>query len=85
MNRDSLTNMSPDDAARASMKVIDTMQSMPPEQQIAGAAATFTLLCERLGVAPQDAYSVVTNIMSNADSDRRPEFRAVKNYLESEV
>lgn len=83
MNRDRLINMSSLDAARSTMAVVDALQDFTPEKQLTALAAGFMLACEHHGVAPQDMFQVTTNLMHFADG-QRPEFRAVKAYMQNE-
>lgn len=84
MNRDKLTNANPREVANAAMTVIDRLQTLQAEVQIAGTAATFVLLCEHLGITPSDVFAITTNVMNHAEG-RRPEFAAVAQYLENEL
>lgn len=84
MNRDKLSNLKVRKAANAAMLVIDTMQQLPPEEQIAGLAAAFLLLADRVKMSPQEMFSFTTSIMNHADG-RRPEFAAVAQYMDMEL
>lgn len=84
LNRD-LMNMVPvKEAAVSTMRVIDTLQDLPPHLQVVAIVATFKLVTERFGIEPQDAFTVTDNIMNHAQG-RRVEFDAVRMYLENEV
>lgn len=83
-DRDLMVNANLRHVANASVAVIDRLQAYAPHEQIAGAAASFILMCEHFGVSPQDAFATATNIMNQAEG-RRAEFEAVRLYLENEV
>lgn len=82
-DRDMFTNIPVKNAAVATMRVVDALQDNQPHEQVAALAAAFVLACERHGIEPQDAFAVSTNIMNHADG-RRPEFIAVRQYMEHE-
>jgi len=84
MNRDKLTSINVRKAANASMVVIDALQKLPPEEQVAGMASAFLLLADHINLTPQEMFSVTTSIMNHADG-RRPEFAAVAQYMEMEL
>jgi hypothetical protein len=80
-----MLNMIPvNEAAVSTMRVIDAVQDLPPEHQVVAITSAFKLLAERFNVAPQDAFTITSNIMNNAEG-RRPEFEAVKAYLQHEL
>jgi len=72
-------------AARASMSVIDRLQTYQPGEQIASLAGTFKLMAERFGIDPADAFQAVEHMMRDADRRLTPEFGAVKLYMEGEL
>lgn len=84
-DRDRLNMVNMTHAARATVTVIDAIQALPPEEQIAGITAAFKLLTERFEVSPQDAFDVANNIMHHADGGRRVEFKAMRAYMEGEL
>lgn len=84
MNLDKLTNIPTRQAANATMSIIDCVQRLQPEERPVALAASFLLLAERLDVPAQDLFTYSTNIMNHADG-RRPEFKAVADYLENEL
>ena len=80
-----LMNMAPvKDSAVATMRVIDAVQDLPPHLQVIALTASFKLLIDRYGIDAQDAFTVTDNIM-NAAAGTRPEFAAVRMYLENEL
>lgn len=83
-NRDKLTNISVKAAANAAMVLLNAAQDLPAEEQVAAGAAFFTLICERFDIHPADAQAYITNIMHHAEG-RRPEFAAVRMYMENEI
>lgn len=83
-NRDRMVNASAGAVAHAAMSVLDAVQTRPPEAQVLGAAAFFITACERFGVPAQDAFTAVTNLMNDREG-RKPEFAAVRLYMENEL
>lgn len=84
LDRDALNNADVGDVANCAMAIINATQDMRPQNQVTGLAAAFLLVCERFGVSAQDAFAVISNIMNHADG-RRPEFAAVKQFMEEEL
>lgn len=82
-DRDALANINPRKAATSAMSVIDALQDYLPHEQVAGLCAVFSLLADRYGVRLPDAMEVVNNVMTFADG-RRPEFKAVEQYMREE-
>jgi len=85
MDRDKLNGIAVRKAATTTFAVIDAVQERPPEAQIFGIAAAFRLLSERLGIEPQDAMTVVGNVLASSETGDRVEFDAVRDYLANEV
>lgn len=84
LDRDNLNATNLRGACRASMAVIDVLQNHPPHEQVAGLGACFVLLAEHHAVPLQDAMVAIQNMMKDADG-RRPEFKAVGDYLRHEL
>ncbi|MCG7628368.1 hypothetical protein MHM88_11170 [Epibacterium sp. MM17-32] len=83
-NRD-LMGMAPaTESATSTMRVIDAVQDLPPHLQLIAITATFKLMIERFGVPAQDAFTITDNLM-NDQAGKRPEFAAVRMYMENEV
>lgn len=70
-------------AARAAMTVADAIQDLPAEEQVAGLACAFKLCAERYGLNVPDTLTVSGNIINTVDG-KRPEFRALAEYMEKE-
>lgn len=83
-NRDLMNMAGVKESATATMRVIDAAQDLPPHLQLIAITATFQLMIDRFGVPAQDAFTVADNIMHSAQG-KRPEFAAVRMYLENEV
>ena len=84
LSRDYFNNVGVDRVAGATMGVIDRVQSLSPDLQVAALAASFLMICERYDIPAQDVFTVVNNIMNHAEG-RRPEFAAVRQYMEEEL
>lgn len=83
-NRDLLTNAPPSVVAEGTMRLLDRMQDMKPEVQIACAATVFLALTKRLGIEPQDAFVTVKNMLATKEGERN-EFYAVEAYCREEL
>ena len=84
LDRDLFNNASVGAVANCAMAIINVTQDMRPQNQIAALAAAFLLVCERHDMHAPDAFAVITNIMNHAEG-RRPEFAAVRQYMEEEL
>lgn len=84
INLDKINNAQPADVAKSNFVVIDRLQSFEPHIQVLGLAATFLILAERFGVDAQTIFTVTKNLM-NSKEGLRPEFVAVKDYVENEI
>lgn len=82
-NPDVFGNVPARESAQAAMSVIDALQQFRPEVQLAGLAAAFKLAAERFDCRPTDAFTVSGNLMNDVEG-KRPEFRAVAEYMEKE-
>lgn len=84
---DELNNAPGQEAAIASMDVIDRLQSHweNPGVQVIGICATFLMLCEHFGITPQEAFQVTQNCMNDTNGRYVPEFRAVRDYVRNEL
>jgi len=70
----------------AAMQVVDSLQRFPSETRALGLAVSFLLLCSRYHVDPRRVLGMASNLMNHDDgTTMRPEFRAVRNYLEEEM
>lgn len=84
LNQDDLNNIQVAEAANASMALLLVLQDMPAHTQVASIASMFLLIMERYGFNPQDAFSVINNIMNHAEG-RRPEFKAIAQFMREEL
>jgi hypothetical protein len=85
-NRDKMANAPRHRVAAAAVGTIDGVQNFEKAVQPLGMAAAFILLCEQLGVEPQDAFTMAKNVMVFRDSkNTTPEFMAVRDYIKHEV
>lgn len=86
MNKDKLNAIDAAAVATAAATVIDAVQDMEPERQIAGVTAAFKILVDHLKVDPQDVMTVVGNIISdNTGPGKRVELDAVADYMRGEL
>lgn len=73
------------EVSTGAMVVIDALQQKDKEVQVVAAAATFILLCERYKIDEAEAFRIAQRVMLNTDAIYRPEFEAVRSYLEYEL
>lgn len=79
-NRDLMTLAGVKPSATSTMRVIDSVQDLPPHLQVIAITASFKLLIERFGVDAQDAFTITDNIMNHAEG-RRAE-RGMKSIID---
>jgi hypothetical protein len=84
-DRDFFHSMSTKAAARATIKVLDAVQYVRPEEAIAGLSAAFLLITERYGVSAQTAFLAASNMMNHHDHRGASEFDAARSYLDADV
>jgi len=85
MNLDKLNHACRADVQQAAFATINNLQDEAVETQVAALSSAFVLLAQRLGVKPQQLWSVASNIMHDADSKMRPEFAAIREYMAEEL
>lgn len=85
MNRDKMTNASPQEVAQATMWCIDRLQDFPAAIQSVVAAVLFLEVCDAHGVNPYDVATVAKNMMADTIHGQRPEFRALRLYAKHEL
>jgi hypothetical protein len=78
---DRLTNVSMRQTREAAVRVVDAVQVLLPEEQIAGSAAFFLLLCDELGYEPREALQVAANVLTGAKGRNETHFRGLRDYL----
>jgi hypothetical protein len=84
-DRDLFNSLSTKSAAQSTIAVLDRVQLLRPEEQIAGLAAAFLLISDRYKVPAQDAFLAASNMMRHHDDRGRSEFDAVRSYLDADV
>lgn len=75
----------PSKVAQVTLGVLNSLQNWTPEEQVLGAAAVFLHLADFWHVPPQDVFVAAANIMSSKDGATRPEFRAIRPYMDNEL
>ncbi|SKA17514.1 hypothetical protein SAMN02745126_03981 [Enhydrobacter aerosaccus] len=85
LDRDLLHSLPTIKAARATINILDRIQFLSPEEQIAGACAAFMLICEGYKFPAQDAFAATKNMMAHHDDRGRSEFDAARSYLDADV
>lgn len=88
IDRDRLVNADRLTVARLCVLLFDRIQAHDNyEEQILALAAAFLLMCEAAGIAAQDAFTAVKNLMADPLHADRIEhrFAAMKYHLETEL
>lgn len=82
-SRDRLTNADHGAVASGVMRIVDAFQNERKEVQVAASGILFHLVCERYGLSPRDAHTVISNIMEHS-AGRRKEYTAARMYMQNE-
>jgi hypothetical protein len=88
IDRDRIVNADRTTVARLCVLLFDRIQTHSNyEEQILALAAAFLLMCEACGIAAQDAFTAVKNLMADPLHADRIEhrFAAMKYHLETEL
>lgn len=80
-----LANASSKRVARASFLVLDQLQATAPHERPLAAAAVFLLICERYGMAAQDVFVAIKNLLNDERHGGQEQFRAIRAYVEHEM
>ena len=85
ISRDSIMNSSRTATAHGVMKVLDTIQNMPKEQQVVTSACLFALFAEYYGneASPTELLNLADRLMRDAEG-YRTEFAAARQYMAHE-
>jgi hypothetical protein len=81
---DTLAAVSAAKVGPAAMSLVDAMQRFRPEEQAAGFAVSFLILCKKLRVHPGTVLSVAERIIE-VEGKKIPEIRAALAYIENEI
>lgn len=85
--RDQLGNGDASRVSQAAFAVIDALQAredLLPGELLGAITATFVLVMEATGFPASDALGLTRNLMAD-ELGRKPEFKAVTDYLTEEV
>lgn len=87
VNKDQFNFMDTQQAATAAFSVIDAVQKLDRQYQVASVAVCFLLVCERFDVDPRWAMEHVTKVMKSNEDTRywSREFTAIAEYMEKEL
>lgn len=83
-NRDTFANVSVQEAATATMSIIDSIQDLGAGVQQAAITAAFLAVTKHNNISPLDAFEITNNVINHAQG-KRPEFAAVDMYVEKEL
>ena len=79
-----LTNVDAKQAGQAAFRAINALQTLTPEQQVAGLAVAFQLLSRRFEVHMGTVLTVANNLVDHA-LHRTPELGATFDYINQEI
>jgi hypothetical protein len=85
MDRDLLHMASAKRTANATLGVLNALQNWTREEQLLASAIVFLNLADFWQVSAQDAFTAATNMLNDKDGKVRPEFGAVRPYMEGEL
>lgn len=85
MNLDHMVNAPSKAVATAAIQLVDRLQDHPPAVQSVACAVLFLAVCDRHGLNPQDVFTVAGNMTADTIHGERPEFRALRLYVEHEL
>jgi hypothetical protein len=93
MNRDRFTTISPQRAAAVAFRAVDAVQDLTPEDQQAGIAVLFLMLCRRHRLTPREVTEAIEQAGRRIEDAMRPSaddkpgdiVRALRMYLKEEL
>lgn len=72
--------------ASHAVQILDQLQMLPTSRDQAHAlSVTYSLLLEELGLDPRQELARVGRMLHTLDAKMRPEFEAVRDYIEGEL
>lgn len=78
-------NVSSHRAVMSAYAALDSIQGLPPAEQVAGAAVLFTALCDRLALDPSQLIDASRRRLKDDDNFVRVEVRALYEYVAKEL
>lgn len=84
INRDLLVSADAARVCNSAMAVIDRLQDFTPEEQMLGLTAAFMLLAKHQKQNPGELFLITDNVVNGVEG-KRPEFRAVEQYMRDEL
>lgn len=72
------------EVSNTTMSIIDAIQDYPTRAQVPAVCAAFVLMLEAADVDAFDALAMSKNIINAADG-KRPEFKAIADYIDNEL
>lgn len=85
MNKDILNSMSSHKVQTSAFKLLDAVQRLPNEEQLAAACFMFLLISKRYALDPRQMMHWSERVFKDSLSEGRGEqARAIINYLEGE-
>lgn len=80
-----LSTTSAHDAVTAAYAAVSAIQTMPPAQQVAGAAVLFVALCEVLNLDRSEVMNKAQRMTLVADSYYTTTVRSLREYIKQEI
>lgn len=93
INRDSLNTLSPQRATQVAFRAIDAIQDLSPEEQSAGIAVLFLMLCKRNRLTPREVSEVLEQsgrriedaLQASLNDKPGDVMRALRMYLKEQL
>lgn len=80
-----LPNVSAHKAVMSGYAALDSIQGLPPAEQVAGAALLFTAMCDVCGLDPSQLINASLRRLKDDDNFVYSEVRALNEYIKREV
>lgn len=78
-------NLPAANGAHAAYRLVDTLQGLTPEEQLAGTAILFVNVADLFGMPVPDVVQAVRNMTTDPKHGERDEFRALRLYVQGEL
>ena len=82
---DALNSVTADRAAQVAFGIIDSLQALPPAEQVAGASMLFQALLRRYRLNPRDILPASGRRLEDALTKNLPNTYALREYLNKEI
>jgi hypothetical protein len=77
--------VNPFETLRAAYAFVSAAQDHPPEEQVAGVASLFIVMCQRLGLDAPEELHRAERVVKDANTHYAVHVRALEAYIESQL